>query len=582
MIEFMVATGVMLVALVSMVFTTLAGFRGIAVARRRQVANALANQAVEQVRGLSFQTLSQGMGNTDLSTTTDSRIVKSGSPTVYSYNGEQVPHSDITAPKPLVPHQNTVVHGNITYTVSAYLTYYQNVVGSTTYRLTIIVSWPSLQGPSGQVQVQTVVYSPSCASSATHPFSAPCQPFLYGSAQNSPGQISIGGTIQNLALDHAALFLPGQSSGMQLEQVQAVQGTAQTSGVTIQQVGQAEQALGRQQVSSGADNDPGQPKPGYTTATGGAQSADSRTLSGSSNDSITVNASGGDTASSVSTVQASSTLDPNGNFGPCPPVGVSQNDAAPCGNSSSQQGGTMSATVDLRAGPNDLGQTVLASVGAQGSPGTAFTNRDTVPDTVDTTVCTQTSGDGCLQSKQTRSRGTVTIGALPPAVVSPAVADLPPNWNNSKGLLQLTNFADSVKAEAGVGSSAPAASITGGSISYWNGTSYSTLNLVGSSTATAIATAAVHLSDVISNGSTLTIDITAQLSTGGTVVTDTPPAGCSTICTRTTASAQSNSPITGQVTYVVTYGGQTLSNLTYTIDLGTLLAKSTYQAAPGA
>src|SRR5437870_13775641 len=94
LIELMVAMGVMLVAIVAMLWSTLAGFRGIAISRRRQVANALANQAIEQVRALKFETLQLGLGNSDLSSTTDANVTKtgSGSSTVYKYGAEQIPH----------------------------------------------------------------------------------------------------------------------------------------------------------------------------------------------------------------------------------------------------------------------------------------------------------------------------------------------------------------------------------------------------------------------------------------------------------------------------------------------------------
>src|SRR5438874_68560 len=124
LIELVVATGVMLAAVVAMLSTTFAGFRGIAIARRRQTANALANQAIEQIRALPFDTVTHGMDNTDLSSATDSRITKtgSGSSATYTFGGEQIPHADNPTTAPLVPHQSSVVRNNLTYTVSAYLT----------------------------------------------------------------------------------------------------------------------------------------------------------------------------------------------------------------------------------------------------------------------------------------------------------------------------------------------------------------------------------------------------------------------------------------------------------------------------
>jgi len=73
-VELMVATGVMLAAITAMLYTTLAGLEGIAVARQRQTANGLANQVLEQVRALPFDTVERGLSNTDLSAHQDSRI----------------------------------------------------------------------------------------------------------------------------------------------------------------------------------------------------------------------------------------------------------------------------------------------------------------------------------------------------------------------------------------------------------------------------------------------------------------------------------------------------------------------------
>src|SRR4051812_30198349 len=235
-IELMVASGVMLVAITAMLFTTFAGMRGIALARQRQTANGLANQAMEQIRALPFDTVERGLGNTDLAAMTDTRITRTGSSPsfVYSYGGEQIPHGDNPNATPLVPHQQTITRNNVVYTLSTYVTYMGNNMTSNTYRATSIVSWTAggNAGGKAQVQVQSVLYSPAgCGSTATHPFSAPCQAFLYGTASNASGSVTVTGSIQSLTLDQATLWLPAQSSGTQVEQVQQVQGSAQTSGL---------------------------------------------------------------------------------------------------------------------------------------------------------------------------------------------------------------------------------------------------------------------------------------------------------------------------------------------------------------
>src|SRR3954468_16447180 len=285
-IEFTVATGVMLVAIVSLLGTSLAGLRGIASARRRQTGTGLANQAVEQVRGLRFTDLQQGLSKTDLQGTADTAIDKSGS--LYRYGGEQIVMSDSGGPAPLGSnHQQQVVKNNLTYTVSSYLTYYQNNFTSKAFRYTVVVKWLPLQGGSGQVQVQTVLYSPTCGAagstggSGLHPFSAPCQAFLYGNASSQAGQIGFTSADATTPVDNAALWTPSQASALQSEQIQSVNGSVQSAGVSLKlktdsgdcpDDASPPRCVGRTQATSAASNDPGQSNAvQYQTATAPSQ-----------------------------------------------------------------------------------------------------------------------------------------------------------------------------------------------------------------------------------------------------------------------------------------------------------------------
>ena len=96
---------------------------------------------------------------------------------------------------------------------------------------------------------------------------------------------------------------------------------------------------------------------------------------------------------------------------------------------------------------------------------------------------------------------------------------------------------------------------------------------------TPIPVAALHLSYQL-NGNSVTVDVAPALSTGGTVITD--PAGCASTCTRTMAEAQSFSPILGDISYAVMYSGASVCNLNVHVDLGSITAKTDYQAAPSA
>src|SRR4051794_6070369 len=64
-IELMVAVGVLLAAMVAMLSTISSAFVGVAMSRQRQAAANLADQAIEQARALPFNTLKNGLDNTD-------------------------------------------------------------------------------------------------------------------------------------------------------------------------------------------------------------------------------------------------------------------------------------------------------------------------------------------------------------------------------------------------------------------------------------------------------------------------------------------------------------------------------------
>ena len=97
-----------------------------------------------------------------------------------------------------------------------------------------------------------------------------------------------------------------------------------------------------------------------------------------------------------------------------------------------------------------------------------------------------------------------------------------------------------------------------------------------------VPVASVNINDPGFPGGALTIQITADISTGGTVKSDPDGGSCAVPCVRTSASAQSASPIAGDITYKITHNGVTLADLIVHVALGSLLAQTTYKAAPGA
>jgi prepilin-type N-terminal cleavage/methylation domain-containing protein len=574
LIELMIAIGVILVALLAMAYTATIGFSDIALARQRQSANGLANESIEQVRALPFDTLKQGLANNDVGADPNITVNTCGTPppTLYCFGGERIPTGANPAVVPLVPHQRNVTVGPTTYTVSTYITYFNNDVTSNAFRITVRVTWtnPARQGVSTQVETQTVAFSgQGCLGTQTHPFAGPCQPFFYGNASSAEGRIDITGEIADIAFEKAQLLLPWESSNLQVEQISATQGIARGSGATMKLLSQAEQASGSTQVTSGADNDPSQAGQEYSSVNLLGVGGSLQAVDGNGRNSITVTASGGDTGSTTSTTSAS-LVNP---IYPCPLTGPSENDLQPCGSGKARQVAGMSAQLVLKKS-TDLGTALLASSAAAPVDGSSFSHRQLVM-----------NEDGMVHSNVSRTLATVTLGGLPSGLDPSAV---PLGWAGY--FIQVSGFSDSVTAQTGTSTSPPSVTRSG-TVSYWNGSGYSTIALVPGAAANVPVTS-VDIFDVV-GGEDLEIEIQGAVDFGCTVwVAGCPTTGgssttetilsCSPACpnTRTQATAKSNSPLVADIHYTVIYDGEVMAHLTLHVDLGTLTAQNTYQPAP--
>jgi Tfp pilus assembly protein PilV len=558
-IETVVALGVILAALVSLAFTATIGFSHIAAGRHRQTATGLANQAMEQVRALPFDTLKKGLKNSDLSSLADPKIVKSG--TEYFFNGEQIPRGDNANVVPLVPHQQTVTSGTAAvYTISTYVTYYNNVLTDNTLRVTVRVDWTA-NGKTGSMQAESIFYSGSgCLSTATHPFAAPCQPFFFTSAYASEGLIAITGSVSEMTFTEADLRPGGATSDLQVEQLSATQGTTETSGVTLIQGVGVKESLGLQKVTSGADNDPGQDLSlEYESNSVPAQSAQTIQITGIGGSVMSAVVSGDDDGDTASTTSAS--ISPPNNCANL--VGTYQTDQLPCGSSSAQQQGTAYITLQLYKNAKKLGDIQLAWLDKPTASSIGYTNRAVTPEIG---VCTATTGVGCVRAEVVHSWGELRLADFPSDLSKPA------GWQGY--LVKLTGATASGTAEAGIGTTGPTGSLAGTAWA-WNGVGYTPISVaVGG---IPIPVTPVSYTTTV-DGHVVKIAMTASLTTGHVTLSD--PAGCVIACTREDASAQIESPILGSITYTITYDTVQIVSLTYAVDLGLTLARSTYQPAP--
>lgn len=594
-VEMTVALTVMMLVMGSFAYVMTQSLAQVSLAKQRQTANGLLDQTMEQVRALKYSAIQAGVDTTDLADNTDTTNVSSNSG-VYTFrpNGETIvtaTHSG-SVPAPLYPHRSTTLINATSYRVGTYPTYFQ--ASSTTYRVTVIVSWTpaAVGGISNQVSSQTIITSPGsgCLSSQNHPFAAPCQPFLYAQASSGGGYINItansavGNAIlgpnggSGVPLVNAELSLDKVDSTMQVEQIAKVQGAVQTSGATLNLAGSSS-STGGVSATAEADNDPASTANQYNSAPANQSAILPLSASGPgpSGNGISDTTSVGDSGMVVSTAAAATTPSPQ-----CTDLGGTlQTSGLPCGSATVQQQVATSASSNLNLFDNgllglvSLGPIPLATVAASPTASSVFTGRFTSPSS---TYCPATSGDGCVHAGAQRSIGTVSLGGLPTGLLS-----LLGGWGTGAGnfLVQLTGYSDSVSTESGVSTTrANAAQVQTSApvLKYWNGSGYTiqSVNWGANPPLASIPTVSVQ---GLLNLQLVTVTISNTLVFGGTSTSTSGASPCSSGC-RSTASAAS--PISGDIFYKVDVLGTTVASLDISVNLGTLSAQTNYQAAPSA
>jgi hypothetical protein len=200
---------------------------------------------------------------------------------------------------------------------------------------------------------------------------------------------------------------------------------------------------------------------------------------------------------------------------------------------------------------------------APASATTATSNRDTI-----------ISQDGRVTETVTRTIGRLDIGGLPAGSGTPA------GWGGY--FISLTNYSDTVTAVAGSTAADPVATITSGTLSYWNGAGYTAVNLA--------TTPGYSIPSTWSQGSTVTFPgnkkivvtmTTTGIAMGALPTTTSSPAGSGSIL-RNDVTASIGSPMSGQFTYNIAVNNSTVVNFTFTLDLGAISARAVYQAKQAA
>ena len=564
--ELVVASTVMMTALSSMAYVATNAFSDIALARERQTANALLDEAIERLRALPYDTVSLGMRTSDV--VGDPRVIGSGTalaPYRLATSNERIVHvSTNQTVEPLVPNVTAKTVDRIVYATRIYLTHFQDNPQSGAVTATAYTDWFSNTRGQGNVfmRTSTVIFSPAaaaaggsvgaCLTTATHPFSGPCVPNLIGSAVATNARTTISSPATTHTVDG-----PSAASLMQLEQISSIQGSAVSGGVTLDLAG-SPSTTGYASGNSKADNDP---TPGSTSydskPPAGTSPTSAASMTGTFGSSTTTaNVAGGATYLTTSATSATASTVCRDT------AGTSITDGLPCGRSTGTSGGatSMDAGLDFLG----VGLGTMELVQQDGFSVAAHTNRDDASSSTGGGVCTGTSSAGCIHSKATRSIAAYRVGAFPSAL-KPAGFGY---------LLELTNYADSVSAEAGIAASAPDAPPPAGTVRYWNGVGYTTVAFAAGVT--------LPIPTVVATSGTTTIRMTSNLRTGTETRSSTSATCLGTLPCRTRGESMRTSPLTGTVGIEVIVLGVPQLTLTVSVNLGNLTASASYADPPSA
>ncbi len=579
LLELVVAVIIVFTVMAAMIGLFVGSLRTVTQAKQRQTAAALATQTLERLRALPYDVIKVGVNNGTAAYTADPNIADGATATPRLFRGTidellLANASQVTAP--LSNHRVVTTVEGIAYTVGVYVT--QAATPQPAYNLTAMVTYSTNASKGTKTVIQrSTAYSPSgCLSTATHPFAGPCQASFSALAGITAGSI----VVSNPA-DPSALItgLGGTAIGLELPEVSASTGIEQTTTITAGVKTTAATATngattttsGGQTAATAADSDPSTPAAGASDSkTAPAQTSTAQTLTGLIG-TLTATPTTTDPGNAASQVSAGAT-------------GCVASDAAgtviasgqPCASGMVRGLGTTAAVnvdlTDFGAGgavPN-LPPFSAVSVGQAGVVSRAMAGRFTA---ANAQTCTLVSPPNCAHAGVTRTLGTVTVGSLPPrngGDTGPAA------YTNS---FSLTGLKETARAESGTGARPPVMTRDAGTLSYWNGATYTSVVLPASPVAdAAYDPPAVSMAYKAGGVGYVGLSVDSVINVSKVVAGTVSPAGCIPLaCTQQATSASS---LTADTLYIVTLNGVEQTRFTVRTNLGALIAESSYRAAP--
>lgn len=585
LVELVVAMVVTLIVMSSLLGIFVESLSTVSESKQRQTATALATQAIEQVRAMPYDDVTLPNGRV---TPTDDPNVVGGRfrPAALPGVDEELVVNDVS-PAPLDAAQTQVID-NATYHLRQYVTKNPpGAAGEVSYNLTVIIDWFSNVAKDKTTVERTSIYSPEgCLSTATRPFSGPCQAYFTAQAGQAAAGLTVtdasgSGTITGFDGSQLELGLPALSTNLLLEQTTSAtvslattEGRSRT-GSTLTKVGGAPAAVA-------VDTDPSSTAAKSQTATTPTQTSSPLTLSGTAGE-LSVQPTSSDSGTAKAAIAAEPTLctDADGTA-----LTTGSPTARPCATGDIRPAGTAASVVFRPHSNYGFAGHSMAVATLDEAPAASRATVAHLTGT-QTSACAAGTGPGsigCSHAAATRQLGDVVVGALPAATGTPA---------GYAGAWRVTGFQESAVAEAGPGAQAPSYS-RGGALQVWNGSGYDSVTLT-SATAGEFVPAPVSAAYTSTSGEkTMVVQVQSTVTVQAASSSSEGPADC--VTEACVANAGAVGGVRGQTTYTVWIGpspqeGGSAQDLTasapvtrFTVvtDLSGLVATSSYKAAPDA
>lgn len=571
LIELVVAMVIIAIVLTSLAVVQTRAMVTIAQAKERQQATAIANQTLEQLRALPWDTLKKGLSSAYPASTdpnvSSGRLRPPATPAInealivstdQAINGTATPLST-TGGSNVQSISDPETPGRV-FTVRSYVT--EGAYGVNGPRnLTVIVSWVRRgDGQARTVIARSAAYAPSggCGGTENQPFLGACQAFFTAEAGSTGVSITISAAqfveeaaspdptdvgpwtiLDGMAEDEVAASLTSIGGSVTSEQATTAKARAVLGGLQTAAGGTVLFGSGMTAVDLVASDEVSTSYPLNPSPITSMGSAVTRTLTGT-NGQFTITVPSGMSSQVRSGMTAGCST---------PGAGIA------CSRSDATGSGALEARFTV--GP---AETVLASV--SGSTSAAWSGRFITTAGVATTGCTALSDTGCNSSFASQSAGTTVIGGGPA-------------WDGGgapSGLVRITSYATSVRSEYGAGQLNVTPTATrSGSVQWWNGSSYQTFALGPTTNVTQT------IGPIIRSGGGATVRAIGTLSVLPATVARS---NADPLCRAEGCSLEASvPPITISMTYFVEVGAERTA-FTVVTSLGGPRSASSYKAAP--